>query len=67
MKHLGSVGKIHVDMIRISMELPGGNLVFDRRKYKLEATKIVHVKPVAVVFFPVSWCLKVLLVSMGSL
>ena len=43
--------KIHVDMIRISMELPGGNLVFDRRKYKFEATKIVHVKPVAVVFF----------------
>ena len=28
-----------------------GNLVFDRRKYKFEATKIVHVKPVAVVFF----------------
>jgi len=43
--------KIHVDMIRISMELPGGNLVFDRRKYKFEATKIVHLKPVAVVFF----------------
>ena len=38
-------------MIRISMEVPGGNLVFDRRKYKFKATKIVHVKPVALVFF----------------
>ena len=37
-------------MIKISMELLGGNLVFDRRKYKFEATKIVHVKPVALVF-----------------